>query len=232
MGPGLVKFGDYKVDFWVMQIQHLFQPFDIDFLASDECPMKMHKHSYFELVFILSGCGTHYVGDSAFEYYPDNLFLLAPMEFHHFKVKEYTSFLFIRFNNIYLEGQMVKEEHGSLGQWVQKLEYIFQNSRSQGCIIQNQQDKPLARAIIDAIRREYADADPAEGIGPATAQHPDHRRGEEYKQIICRHDADGRQYGAPYYQLYSPTHIRSVQAKGGTSCRAFFYFPELYWRIF
>jgi AraC-like DNA-binding protein len=79
------------------------------------------------------------------------------METHHFKVKERTSFLFISFNNIYLKGQMVKDEHSSLGQWVQKLEYIFQNNNSQGCIIQNKQDKPLARAVIEAIRREYAD---------------------------------------------------------------------------
>jgi AraC-like DNA-binding protein len=140
-----------------MHIQHLFQPFDIHFLQSDECPMKTHKHSYFELVYIISGEGTHNVDGNAFHYCPDNLFLLRPMESHFFTVKEFTSFIFISFNNIYLKGQMVKDERNPLGQWIHRLEYIFQNNSSRGCIIQNQHDKPLARAVIDALQREYAD---------------------------------------------------------------------------
>src|SRR5882757_11026756 len=141
-----------------MHIQHLFQPFEIHFLASDDCPLKTHKHSFFELVYIISGKGTHNVDGNVFEYGADNLFLLMPMETHCFVVEEYTSFLFIGFNNFYLKGQMVKDEHNPLGQWVRKLEYIFQNNRSRGCIIQNRQDKPLVRAVIEAIRQEYTDA--------------------------------------------------------------------------
>ena len=140
-----------------MQTQHLFQPFGIDVVASGECPMKMHKHSFFELVYIISGEGHHNVNGNVFPYSGDNLFLLKPMDTHFFKVNEFTTFLFIRFNNIYLQGQMVKDERNTLGHWVHKLEYIFQNNRNDGCIIQNQQDKPLARAVIEALRREYAD---------------------------------------------------------------------------
>jgi AraC-like DNA-binding protein len=140
-----------------MQIQHLFQPFDIHFHESGECPMRTHKHSFYELVYIASGSGTHYVEGNEFEYGADNMFLLAPMESHHFLIKEFTSFQFISFNNIYLKGQMVKDEHSPLGQWVQKLEYIFQNNRTRGCIIRNEHDKPLVRAVIEGLRREYAD---------------------------------------------------------------------------
>lgn len=140
-----------------MYIQHLFQPFGIQFIQSEECPMKQHKHSYFELVYIISGEGDHNVDGNAYQYYPDNLFLLRPMESHFFTVKKFTSFMFISFNNIYLEGQMVKDERNLLGQWIHRLEYIFQNHSSRGCIIQNKHDKPLTRAVIDAIQREYAD---------------------------------------------------------------------------
>lgn len=140
-----------------MQTQHLFQPFGIDVLASGECPMKTHKHSFFELVYIIAGEGLHNVNGNMFPYSGDNLFLLKPMDTHFFKVKEFTTFMFIRFNNFYLQGQMVKDERNALGHWVRKLEYIFQNNRNDGCIIQNQHDKPLARAVIEALRREYAD---------------------------------------------------------------------------
>ncbi|HVW60095.1 MAG TPA: AraC family transcriptional regulator [Puia sp.] len=143
-----------------MHTQHLFQPFDIDYIASGECPMKTHKHSYFELIYIVSGGGTHHVNGNAFPYGGDNLFLLKPMDTHFFVVKEFTSFMFIRFNNIYLQGQMVKDERNPLGEWIHKLEYIFENHRGDGCIIQNLHDKPLARALIEALRSEYAVGQP------------------------------------------------------------------------
>lgn len=140
-----------------MHTQHLFQPFDIEVIASAECPMKTHKHSFFELVYTISGKGAHHVNGNVFPYAGDNLFLLKPMDIHFFVVEEFTSFLFIRFNNIYLQGQMVKDERNPLGEWIHKLEYIFENHRGDGCIIQNPHDKPLARAVIDALRREYAE---------------------------------------------------------------------------
>jgi len=138
-----------------MYTQHLFQPFEIQFIASGDCPMKTHKHSFFQLTYIISGKGIHNVNGNAVRYFPDNLFLIKPMDTHFFEVEEFTSFIFICFNNIYLQGQMVKDERNSLGQWIHKLEYIFQNNHSDGCIIQNPHDKPLARAVIEALRREY-----------------------------------------------------------------------------
>ncbi|MBN9386026.1 MAG: helix-turn-helix domain-containing protein [Chitinophagaceae bacterium] len=140
-----------------MHTEHLFQPFGIEVVASGDCPLKTHKHSYFELVYIVSGEGTHNVNGNVFPYMANNLFLLRPMDTHYFVVKEFTSFLFIRFNNIYLQGQMVKDERNPLGQWIHKLEYIFENNHSNGCIIQNLHDKPLARAVIEALLKEYAE---------------------------------------------------------------------------
>lgn len=141
-----------------MQTQNLFQPFNIHAFASDECPMRTHRHNFYELVYIVSGKGQHVIEGNNYPYYADNLFLLLPMEAHHFVVEEFTSFVFVSFNNIYLKGQQTGNEQDILGQWAQKLEYVFQNARHEGCVIRDPADKPLVRTLIDAIRREYTES--------------------------------------------------------------------------
>ncbi|HVI47644.1 MAG TPA: AraC family transcriptional regulator [Chitinophaga sp.] len=139
-----------------MQIENLFQPYEITFKTSDDCPVGPHKHTFFELACILSGEGTHHINDNKFEYYADNMFLLMPMDSHYFRVRSTTSFMLIRFNNIFLKGQKTADQHSNLGEWIQKLEYIFQNNNHhQGCIIRNREDKPLVRAVLEAIRHEH-----------------------------------------------------------------------------
>jgi AraC-like DNA-binding protein len=76
-----------------------------------------------------------------------------PQDYHSFDVKESTKFFFIRFNNIYLKHQQ-KE-------WIQQLEFIFQNSNHMpGCILKNQADKPLVKALIEALIRELVNQQP------------------------------------------------------------------------
>ncbi|MDJ1493856.1 AraC family transcriptional regulator [Cytophagaceae bacterium DM2B3-1] len=139
-----------------MQIQNLFQPFDIEFVRVDECPIKMHKNTFFELAYIVEGEGIYHIDQNKFNYNADNLFLLMPFEVQFTKVKRTTTFLFIRFNNIYFRAQKPSEQHSNLNGWIQKLEYIFQNNNyQQGCIIRNVPDKPLVRSLVAAIIQEY-----------------------------------------------------------------------------
>ncbi len=139
-----------------MKAQNLFLPFEIEFKKVNQCPISAHRQTFFELVYIMSGEGIYHINENKFTYGPDNLFLVRPMELHHTEVKSTTAFLFIRFNNIYLRAQKATTEHADLGNWIQKLEYIFQNSNyQQGCIIRNVHDKPLVRAITDAIMQEH-----------------------------------------------------------------------------
>src|SRR5882762_7310642 len=135
-----------------MFIHNLFEPYEIEYKELDECPMGAHKNTFFELVYIVKGAGTHFVDGNTFEYHEGTLFLLLPQHVHSFGVKELTSFLFIRFNDIYLKAQKVKNQHSNLGDWIQKLEYILEsNYHLPGCILQNRNDKPLVVALIDGM---------------------------------------------------------------------------------
>lgn len=130
-----------------MVTQHLYEPFEIEYSELNECPVEVHKHSFFEMVYIIDGEGIQCVNKNKLPYSPGKLFLLMPQDTHSFKVKAVTRFLFIRFNHVYLKTQS--------REWIRKLEFIFQNNNHlPGCILKNKNDKPLLKALIDALVRE------------------------------------------------------------------------------
>ncbi|MBS1606076.1 MAG: helix-turn-helix transcriptional regulator [Bacteroidetes bacterium] len=139
-----------------MPVHNLFEPYEIEYKELDECPVGSHRNTFFELVYIVKGEGIHRVEKNEFEYDPGTLFLLLPQHVHSFRVRERTSFLFIRFNDIYLKAQKAKSPHSHLGDWIQKLEFILEsNYHLPGCVLHNRNDKPLVAALIDGVIREY-----------------------------------------------------------------------------
>lgn len=131
-----------------MEKQHIYQPFEVEYKEMNEDPIVAHQHNFFELVFIVDGTGVQCVNQNKFDYRPDQFFLLFPRDCHSFEVKTTTKFFFIRFNNIYLQAQQ--------REWIQKLEFIFQNhNHLPGCILKNKSDKLLVRAMVEAIIREH-----------------------------------------------------------------------------
>lgn len=139
-----------------VQVQNLLQPLAVEFIETDECPIKLHKNTFFQLAYIVGGEGVYHINQAKFNYGPQDLFLLRPLDTQYTRVERRTSFLFIRFNNVYFDGQKVKEEKNNLGTWIKKLEYIYQNSNHlQGTIMRNENDKPIVNALADAIIREH-----------------------------------------------------------------------------
>lgn len=138
-----------------MKTEQLLQPFEIVIKRSNECPVGRHRHTFFELIYVVEGTGLHCIRDNSFGYKPENLFLIRPEVPHHFKVESLTTFLMVRFNSIYLNGQRTNGSSGAFGDWIGKMEYIFQsNYEHLGCILRNQNDKVLVRTIADTIVRE------------------------------------------------------------------------------
>ncbi|HEY1164073.1 MAG TPA: AraC family transcriptional regulator [Chitinophaga sp.] len=137
-----------------MQRENLHEPFSIVFKTLDECPPQEHKHSFFELVYILSGTGMQCINKNRSRYHADHMFLITPDDCHSFDVETTTSFFILRFNNIYIRSKSIHTDN------IQRLEFILQHANHQpGCILRNQLDKTLARPIIEAIAREYVQRD-------------------------------------------------------------------------
>lgn len=144
-----------------MFVSNLFQPFEIEYKELNECPVGIHRNTFFELIYIIHGEGMQHVNDNSFRYSGDHLFLVMPQDKHHFEVISTTTFLVVKFNDIYLKAQQAKDRHSNLSDWIRNLEYIFQHyTHRPGCILHNAGDKPLVKAITDAIIREHVNLQP------------------------------------------------------------------------
>jgi len=130
-----------------MEIRNLYHPFELQFLEVSEYEAKERKNTFFEMVFVLEGKGIQIINDHRLPYTNDKLFLIFPQDTHSFEVIEKTKFFFIRFHDSYLKNQS--------SDWIQKLEFIFHNhNHLPGCILKTVTDKPLIRAMIEALIRE------------------------------------------------------------------------------
>ncbi|NML22896.1 AraC family transcriptional regulator [Pseudoflavitalea sp. G-6-1-2] len=136
-----------------MEIQNLIKPFEVEHFEVDECPCKRHMHTYFEITYIRKGTGEYNINGNIFNYKENDLFLVPPGSDHFTNVKSTTSFLFIRFNNIYLQAQYgTDKQFNALSDWMHKLEYILQNgSHLKGQVNLQPEDQPLSKAVFEAI---------------------------------------------------------------------------------
>jgi len=137
-----------------MKKENLYEPFEIVFKTLDECPKFEHQHTFFELVYILSGTGRQCINQHKFDYHEGHMFLITPQDCHSFDIETTTQFFFLRFNDIYIRSKALQSEN------IQRLEFILQNANHQpGCILKNQTDKSLVRPIVEAIVREAVNRD-------------------------------------------------------------------------
>lgn len=137
-----------------MMREILHEPYTITYQTVDKCPKKEHLHTFFELVYVISGTGIQCINKNQFTYHAGHMMLLAPEDCHSFDIHTTTTFFFLRFNNIHLTNGGFAQEN------IQRLEFILQNANHRpGCILKNQPDKLLVSAMVDAIEREYGNKD-------------------------------------------------------------------------
>jgi YesN/AraC family two-component response regulator len=63
----------------------------------------VHTHTYYEIVYIHKGCGTHHLNHVSIAYKAGDLFLLQPGDTHIFDIKKSTRFSFIKFTESYFQ---------------------------------------------------------------------------------------------------------------------------------
>jgi AraC-like DNA-binding protein len=134
---------------------HLRQPFELVLKElMDECPRGTHTHTFFELIYIVSGTGRQCINDFEVNYKPGNIFLVAPNDTHIFKIETTTQFFFIRFNNVFVHSAKKELE------LIKQLELILQNVRHEpGCILKYEADRQTVKYLMEIIIREHLNHD-------------------------------------------------------------------------
>ena len=102
-----------------MKRENLHQPFEISFSELDESQLKEHDHTFFELVYILSGTGIQWINNNRFPYHDGHLFMITPGDMHSFDIHTTTKFVYIKFNDIYIHSAIFGTEN------IQRLEFIL-----------------------------------------------------------------------------------------------------------
>ena len=71
-----------------MKKENLHQPFEISFNEHSESLLTEHEHTFFELVYILTGTGIQWINNSMFPYHDGHLFLITPNDSHSFEIQQ------------------------------------------------------------------------------------------------------------------------------------------------
>jgi AraC-like DNA-binding protein len=130
---------------------HLREPFELVLKElMGECPRGIHSHTFFELIYIVTGSGRQSINDIEFDYKPGNLFLVAPNDSHVFKIDVPTQFFFIRFNNVFVHSSKKEKE------LTDRLEMILQNAKHEpGCILKTEADRRSIINLMEMIINEH-----------------------------------------------------------------------------
>lgn len=130
---------------------HLKEPFQLvlkEYL--DVCPRGRHAHTFFELIYIVSGTGVQSINELQMPYREGDLFLVPPNDNHLFTIHTTTQFFFIRFNTAYIQNTRKDDE------LLQHLEIVLQNSRNEPeSILNNEPDRLFVGSLMKRIIREH-----------------------------------------------------------------------------
>ncbi|MFN7494819.1 MAG: AraC family transcriptional regulator [Cyclobacteriaceae bacterium] len=112
-----------------MKTVSLYQEFDVSVYEAETWEYGTHRHSFFEIVYILSGKGTHILNGENYPYSENSLFILTPSDTHSFNIASKTAFCIVTFNKIYFSKE--KSSQGELidfSELFKKIEFILYNS--------------------------------------------------------------------------------------------------------
>lgn len=78
-----------------------FETLVIDEFEEEKFHLPSHSHTYYELIYIVSGEGIHRLNNSLIAYTAGDLFAISPDDEHYFDIQKLTRFVYIKFTDSY-----------------------------------------------------------------------------------------------------------------------------------
>lgn len=108
-----------------------------------------HSHDHFEIIIVKEGTGTHIINDASIPYKRDDVFFLAPNDYHCFEIEEKSSFLYLKFTD-----QLLSLAEKS--QWSKEIiSALYTPNLIPGEMGLCEQDKKKILEMSDIILEEY-----------------------------------------------------------------------------
>ncbi|QNF34976.1 helix-turn-helix transcriptional regulator [Adhaeribacter swui] len=129
-----------------------YEPFNIYLFTAETWQHPVHKHSYFEIIFIRSGTGQHFINGNTFDYASGDVFLLGPEDYHYFEIEEKTTFCYLRFTEAFVQDPV--SFAGS--NWSRPIQLLL-NAPYQSCgsLVSDAQEKELLEHLLTVLLQEY-----------------------------------------------------------------------------
>ncbi|MFT5751646.1 MAG: AraC family L-rhamnose operon regulatory protein RhaS [Flavobacteriales bacterium] len=109
--------------------------------------------NYFEIIFIITGKGRHFINEFIISYGEGDIFLIAPEDKHHFEIEEETTFCYFQFTELLFSSRMNLPDRSY---WLHRIEHIIHHPNLlPGDAISDEHDRKLIWHIHDAILQEY-----------------------------------------------------------------------------
>lgn len=117
----------------------------------------VHRHNFFELIYVLEGRGIHLINDNQFAYGKGDLFLLMPTDAHTFKSHIQSKFCIIDFTaSFFGRHASAGYDKPELSHFFKQLEYLFQNAaRLKGFISMNEEDRLFSGILMERLIAEW-----------------------------------------------------------------------------
>jgi AraC family L-rhamnose operon regulatory protein RhaS len=130
-----------------------FHNINVFSLELEKWEYELHKHNFYELIFIEEGRGNHLLNEMNYPYKKGDVFLLTPEDAHEFVIKEKTVFTYVKFTEQILIEKMGTKKRS---QWQEALKNVLISTPiNQGNIISNIQDNINVFSILKVLKYEF-----------------------------------------------------------------------------
>lgn len=86
-----------------MHTKSLTKNIEIDYVIKDQWTFPLHKHTHYEIQFILRGKGLHFINQDQFVYNAGDVFITLPQDNHFFVFQEKTALCVVKFNEAFFQ---------------------------------------------------------------------------------------------------------------------------------
>lgn len=137
-----------------MQRFHSYHSLNVFRLELDRWEYPLHKHNFYELIFIEKGRGNHVLNEASMRYRPGDLFLLRPEDAHYFEPEGAASFIFVKFTEqLFVE----KLEGQKTAAWLEIIrQLLMAPSAVSGSLLTEAADRQHLKQLLLVLLAEFS----------------------------------------------------------------------------
>ncbi|WP_284463751.1 AraC family transcriptional regulator [Chryseobacterium sp.] len=131
-----------------------FNSFNVFRIEKEIWDIEYHNHNFYELIIIENGKGSHHLNGITFPYQKGDIFLLRPIDAHEFTITNKTRFIYIKFTEEYIWGNLLTNKKNELKKVIQLLmddrTFVYESG------IKNKSDREHLLKLSQMLLHEFS----------------------------------------------------------------------------